>query len=178
MILSLDISTSVIGLALFNESGDKLEELSCVKFKNKISLFEKLEAFGKEISHIIEHADVKYIVIEEPLKKFMGKFSNADTIAKLNFFNGMISGYLYDKFKVQPIYYNVNSARKTVFPDVKFKREGNSTKHQVWSLVKDMEPQINWKYSTRTGKLMDTNYDMADAYVVGMAFIVDLDKTE
>ena len=40
------------------------------------------------------------------------------------------------------MYYNVNNARKLVFPDVKFKREGNSTKHQVWGLVKDMEPKL------------------------------------
>jgi hypothetical protein len=34
------------------------------------------------------------------------------------------------------------------------------------------EPIINWKYSDRTHKLIDENFDMADAYVAGMAGIV------
>ena len=34
------------------------------------------------------------------------------------------------------------------------------------------EPTINWEYS-KTGKLIEGTLDATDAYVVGMAYIVD-----
>ena len=107
----------------------------------------------------------------------MGKFSSAGTIALLNNFNGMVSAYLFMKLRIQPMYYNVNTARKLVFPDFKASKSGgNSTKHEIWSRVKDMEPQINWKYGVRSAKLLDDNYDMADAYVVGKAHVISESK--
>ena len=47
MILALDISTSVVGLALFGLENDnyKLHELSYKKFKPKNNLFEKVDEF-------------------------------------------------------------------------------------------------------------------------------------
>ena len=166
MLLSLDISTSVIGFASFNEKDGSLIELDHIKFNSKNTMFEKLEKFKEKIEHY-SNVEIKYIVIEEPLKKFMGKFSNADTISKLNFFNGMISSYLYLELGVEPLYINVNTARKTAFPDLKLNQK--DIKHAVWNEVKNCEPKINWKYSTRTQKLMQENYDMSDAYCVGRA---------
>jgi len=100
MLLSFDISTSVIGFSVFDDKG-KLLSLDYVKFKSKQTLFEKLEYFKDKMKVYANEkikGDVKYISIEEPLKKFMGKFSNASTISMLNFFNGMISSYLYLTF--------------------------------------------------------------------------------
>mgnify|MGYP003404916410 FL=1 len=49
MTLGLDISTSCIGLALFDEN-DELKELSYVQFSDKQkNMFEKLEFFKKNI---------------------------------------------------------------------------------------------------------------------------------
>ena len=173
MTFALDVSSSCIGFALFDDKAN-LMELNYVKFNSKLSLFEKVEEFKKVIAHIFQ-MDIKRIAIEEPLKKFKGKFSSASTIAVLNIFNGMISATLYNHFKIEPIYYNVRSARTIVFP--KFKAtEGSSQKHEVWSRVMEMEPTINWKYGIRSRKLLDENYDMADAYVVGMADILTVIK--
>jgi len=170
MILALDVSTSCIGYALFNESGDELMELNYVKFRTKISLFEKLEEFKKQIFFLKEN-DIQHIVIEEPLKKFAGKFSSASTIGLLNFFNGMISGSIYEMFGIEPIYYNVNTARKTAFPEYKAKKQSSENKHQIWTLVRDREPHIVWKYGPRSAKLVAENFDMADSYVIGLAHI-------
>lgn len=172
-ILGLDISTSCIGYSLFREDG-KLETASYVKFGDKLTIFEKLEEFKKAISFLKEY-NVVYIAIEEPLKKFMGKFSSATTIALLNFFNGMISSYLYLEFKIQPIYFNVNHARKEAFPTMKVEKEG-SIKHEVWNKVKELEPLIDWKYGPKSRKLLDENYDVCDSYVIGLCMLITIDK--
>ena len=169
MLLSLDISTSCIGYSVFNEK-NALIEMNFVKFNSKNSLFEKLEYFKSQISHLLT-MKIENISIEEPLQKFEGKFSSAQVLSKLNFFNGLVSSFLYLHFKVEPIYFNVRVARKEVFPTSKLNEEGASAKHQVWQLVVDMEPQINWKYGVKSRKLVPENYDMSDSYVIGRCFI-------
>ena len=170
MILALDVSTSCIGYSLFSENGEKLMELNYVKFNDRLSLFEKLSEFKKKID-FLKGEDIKHIVIEEPLKKFAGKFSSAGTIAILNFFNGMISAFVYEMFEVQPIHYNVNTARKTAFPEFVPKKDSKSNKHEIWTLVRDREPHIVWKYGPKTRKLVDENFDMSDSYIIGLAHI-------
>lgn len=165
MLLSLDISTSCIGYAVFNDNGS-LIELDYVKFDTKKSFFEKLAIFKEKIHHLLQFK-ITSIAIEEPLEKFKGKFSSSHTIAVLNFFNGMVSGFLFNHFNIEPVYYNVNNARAVVLPGFKIKKEGASTKHQVWEKVVELEPQINWKYGLKSRKLVEENYDMVDAYIAG-----------
>jgi Holliday junction resolvasome RuvABC endonuclease subunit len=192
MILSLDISSSCVGYCVFNNDG-KLLKMSCAKFNSKQSKFERLQIFIEELKREkITEMPIEMIAIEEPLKKFKGKFSSAETISILNFFNGLVSAYLYITFGIEPVYYNVNSARSTVFPK-KTKKEAAETldseevseegtkgevsiKHEIWKKVMKLEPQINWRYSTRTRKLMDENYDMSDSYVIGACHLIMIDK--
>lgn len=176
MILSLDISTTCIGYCVFNNSG-KLLKMSCSKFNSKQSKFERLQQFINELTiEGILSMPIEIIAIEEPLKKFKGKFSSADTISILNFFNGLVSSFLYTTFKTEPVYYNVNSARATVFPGLKAPKEEGSIKHEIWRKVMELEPQINWKYSPKTRKLMDENYDQADSYVIGLCHLIIVNK--
>lgn len=193
MILGLDISSSCIGYSIFDMDG-KLIELNCVKFRDKLTLFEKLEEFKKSTEHF-KKLEIQFIAIEEPLKKFMGKFSSASTIALLNFFNGMISSYLYVEFGIEPIYFNVNNARSLVFPKSKKtavkktdiesaedleveveQEEKGSIKHEIFKKVMALEPLINWRYGPKSRKLLDENYDMCDSYVIGVAMLITLDK--
>lgn len=203
MILGLDISTSCIGYSLFSEKG-KLIELNCVKFNSDLTKFEKLEEFKKATAYL-KSFPIKFIAIEEPLKKFMGKFSSAETIALLNFFNGMVSAHVYSEFGIEPIYFNVNTARKLAFPPVvkdkksvkkeeeeevdnslevldesekkgKGKDDKVSIKHIIWTKVMEMEPLINWRYGPRSRKLLDENFDMADSYVISLAMFITLQR--
>ena len=126
MLLSLDISTSCIGYSVFSETNTLLE-MNYVSFdsKNKLDLFDKLEMFKEKILHLSElEFPISSIAIEEPLKKFKGRFSSADTIALLNFFNGIVSSFLYSHFKIKPVYFNVNNARATVLPGFKILKGG------------------------------------------------------
>jgi len=184
MTLGLDISTTVVGIALFN-SEDKICNLEYIKFKQKTTLFERLDDFINHIDKLSEalnledgESKIKHISIEEPLKKFKGKFSNADTIQKLTMMNAMISGYMYKKFNVEPRYYNVNTARKMVFPSLVIPQSAPNKKYMIWEKVVEREPQINWKYSKRTHKLIQENFDMTDAYVCGLCDIITRRTTE
>nr|QBM02822.1 hypothetical protein [uncultured archaeon] len=171
MIISFDISTTCTGYSIFSEDY-KLQEISYIKFGKKLTLFEKLDEF---IKHFEKYSELKVtaMVVEEPLKKFAGKFSNADTIQRLTQMNAMISGYLYKKFNVEPIYYNVLSARKTALPNLIIPQKFPNKKYLVWEAVMKLEPTLNWIYN-KNGKLADENFDMTDSYVVGMAHIVSI----
>ena len=173
MLLSLDISSSCIGYSVFNEK-NTLIELDYIEFDSKMNCFEKLKQFQTKISHLLSF-EITSIAIEEPLEKFKGKFSSAHTIAVLNFFNGMISSFLYSHFKIEPVYFNVNHARAVALPGFKTVKDGAGTKHQIWEQVVELEPQVNWKYGIRSRKLLDGNYDMADSYIVGRCFIKTLE---
>jgi len=174
MILALDISTSIIGIAIFDNEY-KLHELTWVKFNSKEkNLFKKLDYF---IEFIKKYEYIKFtqIVIEKELLKFSGKFSNADTLNKLTRINALISGFLYKTYNIEPIYYNVQTARKTAFPNLTIPQNHPSKKTLIWEAVMKTEPTINWEYG-KTGKLIEGTLDATDAYVVGMAYIVDTIK--
>lgn len=175
MLLALDISTTCCGIAVFDEK-HKLHELSHIKFSKDKNLFEKLDEF---IEHIQKYKEIEFtqISIEEPLLRFAGKFSNANTIQKLTQMNAMISTYLFLTTKIQPVYYNVLHARKTAFPDLAIPKDHPHKKYLIWEMVYKLEPIINWVYS-KTGKLKDENFDMCDAYVVGLAHIVTTIKSK
>ena len=175
MILGLDISTSVVGIAMFNESYT-LQELSYVKFKNGTNLFIKLDEFIEFFESKYNDTKINHIHIEEPLKAFKGKFSNADTIQKLTQMNSMISGYLYKKYRIQPLYFNVNTARSIVFPELKMPKSHPNKKHLIWEAVMKAEPKVIWLYSSKNHALRDVNFDMCDAWVAGMASILMLIK--
>jgi hypothetical protein len=184
MTLGLDISTTVVGIALFNNE-NKICNLEYIKFKTKTTLFERLDDFVQHIEKLskaigLEEGEnkIQNISIEEPLKKFKGKFSNSDTIQKLTMMNAMISSYLYLKFKIEPRYYNVNTARKSALPDLVIPQSSPNKKYLIWEKIVEREPQINWKYSKTTHKLMQENFDMSDAYVVGLCDILMREKTQ
>ena len=170
MTLGLDISTSCIGISIFDEEG-KLMTLSFIKLKSD-TLFEKMDEF---IVFMEENEYDKFLIknlaIEEPLKVFKGKFSNADTIQKLTAMNYMVSFWCYKNYSLTPTHWNVQTVRKIAFPDLNLPKKEVNKKHKVWEKVMEKEPQINWIYSKRTHKLSTENYDMADAYAVGLCNI-------
>lgn len=176
MILGLDISTSVIGFTFFSNDY-KFLEISYLKFKKGTDLFIKLDEFIEYFESKYGALPIESIGIEEPLKAFKGKFSSADTIQKLTQINAMISGWLYNRLGVKPEYYNVNAARKLVFPNLVIPQSYPNKKYLIWEAVMKLEPTINWVYSPKTHKLIDENFDMADSYVVGIAHILTLMKS-
>jgi hypothetical protein len=177
MILGLDISTSCVGISIFNEDGT-LMSLNYIKLKAD-SIFQKYDEFVNFMKENEFHKFlIKEIAIEEPLKAFKGKFTSADTIQRLTQMNAMISLWCYQTYELEPVYYNVQTARKTAFPDLKLPQKETNKKMKVWEKVVEAEPQINWIYSKRTAQLSKENFDMSDAYTVGRAHFAVLKKSK
>lgn len=122
-ILALDISTSTIGICIFEDLGDKgklklLHHVSPVvkpKPTNKMEeLFKKVEIFQNEFLKNYADFGIKKVIIEEPLLQS----NNVYTIASLLRFNGMISKSVFETLGIVPDFISSYDARKYAFPDL------------------------------------------------------------
>ena len=140
-LLALDVSTSTIGIAIFEDLGDKgkLCLLSHVSPKVKPQpvskteeLFRKVEIFENEflskkneqLGVNLKDLGITRVVIEEPLLQS----NNVYTIGILLRFNGMISKSVYDTLGVVPEFISSYEARKYAFPELmdirRYKKDG------------------------------------------------------
>lgn len=200
-ILGLDISTTTIGISLFEDLGDsgKLCVLEHVtpKVKKKDStniekIFIKADLFYDAFIDKYIDYNITKVVIEEPLLRS----NNVNTVATLLRFNGILSKMIFDKFKLIPEYISSYDSRKYAFPELMGKKDVDSKgkklteaafakkpdtlfgayakdvdkKLVVWSLVAELEPQIDWIYDKK-GNLAKECFDMSDAYTVVRAFM-------
>jgi hypothetical protein len=200
-ILALDVSTSTIGIALFENLGNKgkLKLLHHVSPKvkpqpqNKMEeLFKKVEIFEKEF--LTNYADfgITKVIIEEPLLQS----NNVYTIGTLLRFNGMISKSVYDTIGVVPEFISSYDARKFAFPELmavrKFKKDGTPlTEKQIEKnqpvLFGAYDFDVDKKYVLwekvaelepqvtwfydKKNKLKKETFDTSDAYVCGIGYM-------
>lgn len=199
-ILALDISTSTIGIALFEDMGDKgdlklLHHVSpSVKPKPPTKmeeLFKKVEIFDDEFLFKYVGIGITRVVIEEPLVQS----NNVNTVATLLRFNGMISKLVYDKLGVVPDFISSYDARKYAFPELMAirttKKDGTPLpEKQIAKNVPvlfgaypfDVDKKyVLWEkvsdlepqviwFYDKKNKLKKETFDTSDAYVVGRAF--------
>ena len=170
MILGLDISTSVVGVAIVDPDTKDLivsEHIDLTKFD---SVFSKAELVGSELWQIGNNHDIKNLFVETALMRFIPGRSRADTIVKLAKFNGIVSWMCYDTFGLQPTYLNVNTARSLYGLSFPRGTKGPKRKKMVIEAVIEKE-KTAFKYEmARGGK----NYkkgtdDRADAIVIARA---------
>jgi len=200
-ILSLDVSTSTIGISLFEDLGDKgeLKLLHHVSPKVKPQpetkmeeLFRKVEIFEKEFLTNYTDFGITKVIIEEPLLQS----NNVYTIATLLRFNGMISKSVYDTIGVVPDFISSYDARKYAFPELmgvrRFKKDGTPLAEKQIAkntpvLFGEYDFTVDKKYVIfekvcdlepqitwfydKHNKLKKENFDMSDAYVCGLAYM-------
>lgn len=203
-ILALDVSTSTIGIALFEDLGDKgdIKLLHHVSPKVKPTpdskmeeLFKKVEIFQTEFLNKYADFNIKRVVIEEPLLQS----NNVYTIATLLRFNGMISKSVYDTIGVVPDFISSYDARKYAFQDLmavrKFKKDGTPlTEKQIaknepvlfggHAFDVDKKMVIFEKVCDlvpqitwlldKHNKLKKENFDMSDAYCAGRGYMLKM----
>lgn len=194
-IMSLDVSTKTIGIALFEGDGTLMELTHITpvikpKPESKMEeLFKKVDAFERLITRYIE-LDIERVVIEEPLLSS----NNVYTIATLLKFNGMISKVVSEVLNVIPEFISSYDSRTYAFPELLQKRKTNKKgepykekdiqkakpvlfgnypwdvdkKQIIWEKVANLEPQIVWEYD-KNGKLKKENFDMTDAFTCARA---------
>jgi RNase H-fold protein (predicted Holliday junction resolvase) len=180
-VLSLDVSTKTIGIALFDITTKELLELTHVspvpkpKRENKMEeLLIKAEMVRSKIENY-RNLNVTEVVIEEPL---LGS-NNIYTIQTLLRFNTLVFKDIYDVLGIVPEFISTYNARKFAFPHLV--QPNDKGKHVLfggfprdidkklvlWELVAKKEPQISWLY-TKNNTLKKENFDMSDAYVAGL----------
>jgi len=183
-VLGLDVSTKVVGIALFDIETKQLLELTHVspipkpKTDNKIEeLLLKGQIFRNKL---IEYRDmgIKHVIIEEPLLNS----NNVYTVGTLMRFNTLVCKEVYEVLGVIPEFISTYNSRKFAFPHLvqknisdKFVLFGGFPKDIdkkviIWELVAKKEPQINWQY-TKNNTLKKENYDMTDAYTCVLGFM-------
>lgn len=200
-LLALDVSTSTIGIALFEDMGDKgvLKLLHHVSPKVKPQpeskmeeLFRKVEIFEKEFLVNYKQFGITRVVIEEPLLQS----NNVYTIATLLRFNGMISKSVYDTLGIVPEFISSYDARKYSFPELmdvrRFKKDGTAlTEKQIAKNEPvlfgghpfDVDKKyVLWEkvselepqvtwFYDKKNKLKKETFDTSDAYVAGRGYM-------
>lgn len=169
MILGLDISTTVIGVALIDDQGN-LALSEHWDISKQDTLFEKAEVVGSLMWELRTNHKIGYVFVETALKKFFPGKSRADTIVKLAKFNGIVSWICFDTFGEVPAFVNVNTARTLYGLSFPRGTKGPQRKKMVIEAVKDKEKTAFQYEMARGGK----NYkkgtdDRADAVVIARA---------
>jgi len=200
-ILGLDVSTKTIGIALFEDLGDKgkvklLHHVSpTVKpkpEKKATELFEKVNIFEEDFLKKYSNIGIKRVIIEEPL---LGS-NNVHTVATLLRFNGMISKSCYNILGVSPDFISSYDSRMNAFPELmsvrRFKKNGEAlTEKQISKNLPvlfggypfDIDKKcVIWEKVSdlepqivwlydKNKKLKKENYDTSDAYACVIGFM-------
>ena len=191
-IWSLDISTTNIGFALWDDKG-KLIELKHLELKTGKDVpvderdIHKAEIFRKFVANYKEHilndlnGELMHIIVEEPL----GGSNNPTTNSLLYGFNGICRYILFVMFGIYPMKISVYDSRKLFCSElvrVSYKKNGEKVetmsfpekykkekKLYIWEKVCKLEPQIEWIYKKDSKEPKDMCFDMSDSYAVGFA---------
>ncbi|MFW5847332.1 MAG: hypothetical protein ACOCVF_00235 [bacterium] len=186
-IWGLDLSTTNVGLALWDIEGNLIELKHLeLKVDKKINPDEryiyKANIFKEYVLNFQERLKEDYdgtlenIIIEEPL----GGSNNLKTVTMLAEFNGICRYIMYEIFDIKPVKITVNESRKLFLPeyvtqkkvkgklkDVLSMPKDVDKKHLIWEKVKNLYPSIEWVYDKK-GNPKKMCYDMSDSIVVSI----------
>ena len=216
LILGLDISTACIGIAIIYDDGETLPQIELIshvspKISKDIKGIEALilrkeifeENFLKKMDEVLSGIEcplkeITDVVIESPMVYASGG-SNAETVAQLLQFNGILSDAVYRVLHIVPSYISSYDARMHSFPSLlsirKYNKKGVvyplshikkdirdnhlilfgsypfdcDKKLIMMNCVSELCPDIPWIYNKK-GELKKENYDSCDALVCALAF--------
>ena len=201
-IWSLDISTTNIGSALWDNKG-KLIELKHLELKTDKNVpvedrdIHKAEIFRNYVLDFKErilqelNGELVAIIVEEPL----GGSNNPSTASLLFGFNGICRFVLFSIFGIHPKKISVYDSRKLFCDELvhsSYKRNkktgvtekvetlsfppeyNDKKKLYIWKKVCRLEPQIEWFYKKDSNEPKDMCFDMSDSYAVGFAGLITL----
>ena len=208
LILGLDISTSCIGVSIVLDEIDKEPEIIKIthivpKIPSKIKGIEALilrkDIFERDFLTTIKDMGITECVIESPITHTTAS-SNAQTVAQLLQFNGLLSESVYRVLGIVPHYVTSYDARQLSFPELiairKFNKRGEiyplthikkaikdnhpvafgayafdcDKKNVMMNLVCEKYPNINWVYDAK-GNIKKENYDACDSLVCALAYV-------
>lgn len=167
MILGLDISTSITGATVLDETG---EVLYCqawdMRNKNKFpDLYSKAKFIKGKLWEIDDDFGIHDVFIEQSLMAFRPGFSSAKTILTLAKFNGIVSYICQENFDAKIEYIGASTARKACGIKVE---KGRKAKEVVLNFVLDNEDKFVIEY-TKQGNPKPGSYDRSDSYIIAKA---------
>jgi hypothetical protein len=170
MILGLDISTTMVGVAVIDPGSRNLIFCEGWDLSKCDTLFDKAELVGANLYTLRSDFNITEVFVETALKKFLPGKSRADTIIKLAKFNGITSWICFECFGFSPTYINVNTARTLYGLSFPRGTKGPQRKKMVIEAVIEKE-KTSFKYEMARG---NKNYkkgtdDKADAVVIARA---------
>lgn len=171
MILGLDISTSITGATILNNSGEIIfcEAWDMRNKKYYPTLFHKGRKVKELLVAIKSQYNVSSISIEQSLQSFRSGFSSAKTLSTLSRFNGIVSWLCYEIFNLEPNYIAATSARKKCGITIP---KGSKAKQVVIEYVIDNISDVPITY-TKNNNPKPHCYDMADSWVIAKAGWLD-----
>lgn len=173
--LGLDISTTCTGWCIVS-SGEGLVEMGYIPLSDCKTSYQKARRVREKLSDLHIRHNIDKVYIEENLQAFRPGLSSAKTLLTLARFNGIVSYIAQEEFFCEPIFLNVNVARKSLGLKILSKKKGGApTKEQVLEWVQQ-SVEYDWptkilKSGPRKGlEILEPGcYDIADAYVIAMA---------
>ena len=165
MILGLDVSTSITGASIIDENDELVYCESWKTHKKSLSFYDKLCLIQQNLIDLQLRYDITSVFIEEPLMGFKSGFSSAQTISKLQRFNGVVCWICYVSLDLKPELISAATARKTC--GIKVPR-GQKAKEVVLQFFLDNEPNFDIIYTVH-GNPVKGSYDMADSAVIARA---------
>jgi len=161
-ILGLDISTSVIGMAVMDYD-HKLIHYRNLKFNTKEDLEIRCWQFKQELAEVFDNYGFDAVYVEQPAMMFGGGKTTAQTMSKLQRFNGMCCYAVYTQTFLVPELVHPNSARKKM--NISIPRIVKNKKHHIINEVQKRYPNFTFEV-TRQGNPKPGTDDIADAIVI------------
>ena len=167
MFLGLDISTSITGATLVDDTGQVLYcESWDMRNKNHFpDLYDKAAFVKGQLLDLRAMFVIEHVFIEQSLQAFRPGFSSAKTLLTLASFNGIVSYICLDVLGIEPEYISASTARKS--NGIKIPR-GEKAKQVVLQYVLDNEPSFVVEY-TKQGNPKPGSYDRADSLIIARA---------
>ncbi len=167
MIIGLDISTSITGYCILDNSREIIR-CGAWDMRNKKhfpTMFEKAQYIKDSLFDMKIQYPIQRVVVEKPFMFFGSGGSSAKTMATLQRFNGIVSWIVYESFEKTPDYFTAQQARK--INEINLPR-GVNTKKEILKWVTDRYPDLEIEY-THKGNPKPKYFDIADAIVIANA---------
>jgi hypothetical protein len=177
--LSFDISTSCIGVSIFNEDFE-LRSVKALKMTKTKDCKEDPEIVkGDGFKKFVEELKIYEIIdifVEEPLVKS----NNVYTVNKLLKFNGICSYILRDILGIIPKFMSVDEVRRLFCPEMteydvkkdktilKFKSRKIDPKTYIFEKIAREYENISWILD-KNGNFKTENYDITDSIALAKA---------
>lgn len=170
MILSLDISTSIVGICILAKN-EKIKLLSHIDLRKIKGFWNKIDFLKKELEKVFKKHKITHICVEEPLKRAKRRKSNIDTIVLLQRFNSVVCYICREATNIEPELMSAIELRKLCgIVLLSRKKSGLSHKEQTFQfMIKNNLKNRKWK-KTRNGNYQIYHYDECDAYVVALGY--------